>query len=374
VPPSNIVAATIHAAEPFEDSSDDTRPAIVKVGTGKSRATRLVDLALASGVELWHSPAGDPYATLPVDGHREHHRLKAAAVRDWLARRHHSETGEVLSAQAINDAMAVLSGMARFDGMELATAVRVGGGSDAVYLDLGGPTWNAVEITPSGWRMVVDPPVRFVRSVGMLALPEPARGGAIDELRPLLHVASDDDFRLLVGWVLGALRPAGPYPMLSLVGEQGSGKSTVARLVRRMIDPHKAELRAEPRSVDDLMVAAARSRIIALDNLSHVPSWLSDALCRVATGGALTKREHYSNDDEVIIEAVRPRHQQIDRVVLHALVDRVAGGLESAALHPQAAHPGHRLEAPHATLDRQPEMACHSQLEIVVVFGLHGGT
>jgi hypothetical protein len=272
----------------------------------KSQATRLVDLALAAHVELWHSPTGDPYVTLPTDGHREHHRLSTGAVRDWLARRHHAETRGAPGSQAIADALTVLSGMARYDGAEHATAVRVGGGGVAVYVDLGDPTWRAVEITPAGWRVVTHPPVRFVRSRGMLALPEPTRGGSIAELRALVHVASNRDYRLLIGWLLGALRPSGPYPLLSLVGEQGAGKSTAARVVRRLIDPHVAELRAEPRTIDDIMIAATRSRVVALDNLSHLAPWLSDALCRISTGGALTKRELYSDDNETIIEAVRP--------------------------------------------------------------------
>jgi hypothetical protein len=272
----------------------------------KSQGTRLVDLALAAGVKPWHSPAGDSYVTLPADGHCEHHRLSTAAVRDWLARRHHAETRCAPGSQAIADALTVLSGMARYDGAEHAIAVRVGGGCEVVYLDLGDPTWRAVEITPAGWRVVIDPPVRLVRSRGMLPLPEPTRGGSIAELRALVHVASDGDYRLLIGWLLGALRPRGPYPLLSLVGEQGAGKSTAARLVRRLIDPHAAELRAEPRTIDDIMIAATRSRVIALDNLSRLAPWLSDALCRVSTGGALTKRELYSDDDETIIEAVRP--------------------------------------------------------------------
>lgn len=291
----------------------------------KSQATRLVDLALAARVELWHSIAGDPYVTLPADGHREHHRLSTGAVRDWLACRYYADTRRAPGSQAIADALAVLSGMARYGGAEHATAVRVAGGSDAVYLDLGDPSWRAVQITPSGWLVVTDPPVWFVRSRGMLPLPEPSRGGSIAALRELVHVASDGDYRLLIGWLLGALRPTGPYPLLSLVGEQGAGKSTAARLIRRLIDPHVAELRAEPRTIDDIMIAATRSRVVALDNLSHLAPWLSDALCRVSTGGALTKRELYSNDDETIIEAVRPTivTSIADIVTRGDLLDRV---------------------------------------------------
>lgn len=274
--------------------------------TRKSQATHLVDLALNSGVELWHSPAGDSYITLPADGHREHYRLSATWVRDWLARRLYAVTHSTPGSQAISDALSVFSGLARYEGAEHEPSVRIGRRGEAVYLDLGDPTWRAVEITAAGWRIVQDSSARFVRSRGTDRLPEPVPGGSIEELRQLIHLASVDDFRLLVGWLLGALRPSGPYPLLSLVGEQGTGKSTVARMIRRLVDPHKAELRAEPRTVEDIMIAASRSRVVALDNLSHLPPWLSDAFCRVSTGGALTKRELYSNDEETIIEAMRP--------------------------------------------------------------------
>jgi hypothetical protein len=296
-----------------------------------SQATRLVDLAVAAGVELWHSPAGDPHITIPIahqnehhqhehhHHHHEHHRLTTRAVRDWLGRRHYAETGAAPSTQAIQAALLVLAGKARHEGRTHETAVRVAGYGGALYLDLGDPTWRAVEITPAGWWIEARPPVRMLRSRGMLALPVPTSGGSIDMLRELVHVASDDDYRLLVGWLVGALRPAGPYPILSLVGEQGTGKSTAARIKRRLIDPHVAELRAEPRVIDDVMIAAARSRIVALDNLSHLAPWLSDALCRLSTGGALTKRELYTDDDETIIEAMRP-------VIVTSITDIVTRG------------------------------------------------
>lgn len=272
----------------------------------KSQATRLVDLALAAGVELWHAPTGDPHITITSADHREHHRLSSRPVREWLARLHHAETGGAANMQAIASALAVLAGIARHDGAEHATSVRVAGHGGAVYHDLGDPTWRAVEITPAGWWLEPRPPVRMLRSRGMLPLRVPTSGGSIDALRELIHVTSDDDYRLLAGWLIGALRSFGPFPILSLVGEQGAGKSTAARVLRRLIDPHVAELRAEPRVIDDVMIAATRSRIVAIDNLSHLAPWLSDALCRLSTGGALTKRELYSDDDEIIIEAMRP--------------------------------------------------------------------
>jgi hypothetical protein len=54
------------------------------------------------------------------------------------------------------------------------------------------------------------------------------------------------------------------------------------------------------------MIAANNGWLTALDNLSHVPGWLSDALCRLSTGGGFATRALYENDEEAIFDAMRP--------------------------------------------------------------------
>jgi hypothetical protein len=93
----------------------------------------------------------------------------------------------------------------------------------------------------------------------MEALPEPQRGGSVEELRPFMNARTDDDdhdFILSVSWILAALRPRGPYPIDVHNGEQGSTKSTRGRVMRRLIDPNKSDLRKEPKDSDDLLIAA----------------------------------------------------------------------------------------------------------------------
>jgi hypothetical protein len=76
------------------------------------------------------------------------------------------------------------------------------------------------------------------------------------------------------------------------------------------------------------MVAATRSWIVSYDNLSSIPSSLSDALCRLSTGGALTKRTLYTDADETILEAMRP-------TILTAITDVVTRGdlLDRTIIH-----------------------------------------
>jgi hypothetical protein len=140
----------------------------------------------------------------------------------------------------------------------------------------------------------------------MRPLPCPDRGGSIQDLKELVNLKSDDEFKLFVAWLLSTLRPAGPFPILCLNGEQGSAKTTLARIARRLIDPNAADTRTIPKDETDLLIAARNGWIINLDNLSHVRDWLSDALCRVSTGGGFGARQLYTNTDEVLFEAKRP--------------------------------------------------------------------
>jgi hypothetical protein len=130
---------------------------------------------------------------------------------------------------------------------------------------------------------------------------------------------SDEEFMLLWVWLTAALRPVGPYPTLALIGEQGSAKSCLSRLARRLTDPHVSPLRSEPREPQDLMIAACNSWVVTIDNVSSIRPWLSDALCRLATGGGFATRTLYSNDEETFLDAQRP-------VILNGIEDFVTKG------------------------------------------------
>ena len=186
------------------------------------------------------------------------------------------------------------------------TWLRVGELDRKLYLDLGDATWRAVEITAAGWHIVERAPIKFLHRGGMLPLPDPERGESVDLLRGFINVASDQDFRLIVGFLVGALRAGGPYLMLLINGEQGTSKSTLAEMIVNLIDPRIAALRSLPMNERDLAVAADNRWMLAFDNLSKVPDFMSDALCRLSTGGGFGTRELHRDRDEVLFDAKRP--------------------------------------------------------------------
>jgi hypothetical protein len=272
-----------------------------------STATQLVAMAQAAGVTLTKSPDGHAYMTIDQGGRRETLLLRSRAARLWLRLEYYRQQERSAGSQAIEDALGILEGKAHLEGKEVAVHVRLAGQQDRIHLDLADAAHRIIEIDVKGWRLATGEQLPlFRRPRGLLALPMPDEGGKLDDLRQLLNIKDNSDWYLYVAWLVAALRPQGPYPVLCWHGLQGSAKSTHAKFTRLMIDPSAALLRAEPRDPRDVMIAATNGRVVALDNLSHIPSWLSDCLCRLSTGGGFATRELYSDTEETIFEAQRP--------------------------------------------------------------------
>ena len=283
-------------------------------GRGPTQADILIDLAQAA--ELFHAPDGTGFADLDINGHRETWPIRAKGFRRWLARRFFEATQGAPSSEALQSALNVIEAKAHFDAPERAVHIRVGGLDGRLYLDLCDATWRAVEIDATGWRVIDNPPVRFRRAAGMQPLPMPLRGGSVETLRLFLNVKTDAEFVLVVACVLACLRNRGPYPVIALSGEQGSAKSTFSAILRALLDPNTAPLRALPREDRDLFIAASNGHVLVFDNVSGLPAWISDTLCRLATGGGFAVRQLYTDQDEVLFDAARP-------VILNGIEDIV---------------------------------------------------
>jgi hypothetical protein len=295
--------------EAIDEESGDTG------GRGPSQADVLI--GLAQSAELFHAPDGTGFADLVINGHRETWPIRSSGFKDWLMHRYYEETGGAPNGESMQSARGVIQARAHFDAPERAVHIRVGGLNDRLYLDLGDETWRAVEIDGTGWRMIDSPPVRFRRAAGMQPLPIPVSGGSIETLRCFLNVKTDADFVLAISWLLAAFRDCGPYPALVLSGEQGSAKSTFSALLRALLDPNTAPLRALPREDRELFIAANNGHVLAFDNVSGLRDWISDTLCRLATGAGFAVRQLYTDQDEVLFDAARP-------VILNGIEDIVA--------------------------------------------------
>ena len=144
-------------------------------------------------------------------------------------------------------------------------------------------------------------PVLFHRTALTAALPQPERGGSLAELWDLLNVTTEDR-PLVLAWLITALLcPDLPCPVLALLGEQGTGKTTASKRLAALVDPAYPQVRRSPKDGEAWVSAASGSRVVALDNVSAVPDWFSDALCRAVTGDGDVRRRLYSDGDYHVI-------------------------------------------------------------------------
>ena len=225
-----------------------------------------IDITLCE--DLFHTATSTAFADIIVVGHRETWPIHSKRFRAFLRRSHYQATGDAASAAEIRSALDLLEARAQFDGPERTVHIRTAEHDGHAYLDLADEYWRAVDIGPDGWQVVERPPVRFRRPAGMLPLPVPERGGSIETLNSFLNLASRNDFVLVVAWLLAALRSGGPYPLLAVSGEQGSAKTVLSKLLKTLIDPNAAPVRALPREERELMIAANNGYLLAFDNLS----------------------------------------------------------------------------------------------------------
>ena len=256
------------------------------------------------------------YVDIRIGDHRETWPIKSSRCRQWLKRLYYAEHNKVPNAEAVQEALDHLEAVALFEGEERQVELRVAGHAGRIYIDLGTTDWKAIEIDEDGWRVIDDPPVRFRRPAGMRPLPAPTRGGDISTLRSFVNVRDEGDFVLVVCWLLAAMRDRGPYPVLAISGEQGTAKSTLVAILRALIDPNASPLRALPREDRELFIQSNNGWLLAFDNVSRLPAWTSDSLCRLSTGGGFAVRQLHTDQDEILFDACRP-------IVLNGIGDMV---------------------------------------------------
>jgi hypothetical protein len=285
-----------------------------KGGAAESKPDRAQEIVLhvvqpevdRGNLELFHTPSRTAFASVKVKDHYENFEINSGEFRDFLCRAIYKATGEMPPDAVVNKVLRLLRAGALFDSPEYPVFHRIAEANGNVYLDLSDDLWRVVEVTPGGWWLAKDPPVRFIRSSVSRALPVPERGGELDDLFELLNLSKRADEILFLAWLIGALQTHASYPILMLTGSQGSAKSTAERIAAGLIDPAQPQTVSGYSSERDLLIDAQYSHVVAIDNISEIKDHFSDALCRLATGSGLRRRKLYSDSTLFALAAKNP--------------------------------------------------------------------
>ena len=256
-------------------------------------------------VVLFHDEQGNGHIALDIEGHREVRLCKSKAIKNWLSHEIYRTQNKAPGGEVLNSILGVLEGKARFEGQEIKLENRIAWLKDNLLYDLTDKDWQAVEINEDGWKKVNNPPILFKRYPHHKAQVEPSNDGEVRLFLKYINVVNPEHNLLLLVFLISCFIPGFPHVMLVIFGAQGSSKSTLAKLIRQVIDPSLIDVASFPRHHGELIQALAHHHFLFFDNVSHINEDQSDILCKAITGGGHIKRELYENDEDIIYNFMR---------------------------------------------------------------------
>lgn len=267
-----------------------------------SQADRLVALTLGEGVELFHDQQGDGFACVPVGQHREIRRCRSKDFRRWLEWRFWQNESKAPSPDALNAACNAIEARAHFADEEHRLCNRVASRDGEIWYDLADPDWRAVKVASQGWEIATHPPILFRRYGHQRPQVEPVHDGDLHDLLGFVNLRDSSSGLLLLVYLVSCFLPDIPHPILVLHGPQGSAKTTLFKMLGRLVDPSLADVLSFPRDGVELVQQLSHHWAPFYDNISSLPDSVSDILCRTVTGEGFSKRELYSDDEDVIYQ------------------------------------------------------------------------
>ena len=292
------VARYVPSASQSEDRGKTT--SAQKEGKSTSQISRLTQLCEEAGVLLFHDQFKSGFARVPNKRSYEVYRLKSSDFLKWLAYQLWQADRTSPSSDTLQRVLNTLESRASFDGEQRTLWNRVARLDGTIWYDLG---QGAVHITPNHWEIVPDPPILFYRYSHQRQQVYPVPGGSILGLLPSLNLPNiagtlSSTPLLTVVYLVTLLIPEIPHPILAVQGDQGSGKTTLFKIIRDLIDPSETPTLGPQDSLREFVQLASHHWLVWLDNLTKLPDWLSDAMCRCVTGEGFSKRELFSDDDD----------------------------------------------------------------------------
>jgi Bifunctional DNA primase/polymerase, N-terminal len=268
-------------------------------------AQKALELAILQCSELFLDQFGSPYAAVKIGEHTETLPLKSVRFKNWLCKEFYESEDKILNSESVTNVLNVLKARAEFGGIARELYLRVANDSNdpyTIYYDLTNKDWETIRIMGSGWNIENAPTVfrRYSNQQPQVYPTKDYQENIFDKFVRLINVKDEDNKLLLKCYIVTLFIPNIPKPVLMLHGEQGSAKTTLQELIKMLVDPSPIKTVTFPRDITELVQKLMHNYVCYFDNISIVPGWISDQLCRAVTGSGFSKRELYSDDEDII--------------------------------------------------------------------------
>lgn len=310
----------------YEDTEDEEKENQQK--KRKNQADVIVEIALSEKIVLFHNDLKEPFALIPVGSHSEIYPMTSKSFKLWLSNKCYQITGKTVTSESLKGAINTLSGIAIFEGEQFILYNRIAALKGTIYYDLSNKDWKAVQITSKDWQLK-NPPIIFRRYSHQQEQCIPHIEGNIDKLLDYINLKSGNSLLFKV-YIISLFIPNISHPIITLFGERGAAKTTTIKLIKKLVDPSKLEAVTFPKDINELIQKLSHHWFLGYDNISTIPDWISDTLCRVVTGEGFSKRQLFTDDEDIIynfkrcialngINVVATREDLLDRCLLFEL-------------------------------------------------------
>lgn len=264
----------------------------------KGDQTKVILDDVVGSLKLFRDPDGTAYARV---GPRRIMRIDSIEFGDWLRRTAYA-SGVTPSQEQIN----LVVGIARAHAYETVEDVhlRVARKGNRIYVDLCDADDRILVISADGIDLIEEDaecPVVFRRS---RQLPLEMADGSLEDIRSMVNM-DDDQFVVFMACAVKMFFPDTPSPIVNLIGEYGSAKTSTTRVLRSLIDPVSAMVAPGGEKPDDVLIRAWHNYVLTLENMSDLTK-LSDTLCGITTGMGFEVRQLFTNGDLFSIWVRRP--------------------------------------------------------------------
>jgi hypothetical protein len=275
-----------------------------------SKAELVIAVAKDNIVKLFIDEYKEPHVAINVSDHLEILPLSSGRFRHWLSRILYKNEGEVIDSNVFSNALGILKAETIFDsGDTIKLNLRVAEGEDqdqssCWYYDLTNKNWEFIKITSSGWDVIKNSIIfrRYNNQISQVYPDRNYESGIFDRFMKLVNIKADDkdSILLLKCYIISLFIPDIQKVVLILYGSQGAAKSSLQELIKMLVDPSIIKTLTFPRDANEFLQQLSHNYVAYYDNVSTIRGWISDLLCRAVSGSGSSKRQLYTDDDDII--------------------------------------------------------------------------
>lgn len=269
------------------------QPSSIYLERGKINSRNLIKYFL-NNFEFFHNAQKENFILLPdKNNNLRIYNIKSREFAEYINIFLLDNFGIIANTTVLKDTISALTAHASRCSEEH-TYLRCASYNNNIYYDLCNNDLEVIEISKDGYKITNNSPVLFEKSSIEREQVKPSNNGDINKLIPYLNISSED-ILLFIVTLICAFIPNIPHPIFMVHGRMGSGKSTLCRILKELIDPAAADIRPLKKDERDFRHNVLFEYFIPFDNLSSIDTQTSDALCRLVTGETQIDRELFTN-------------------------------------------------------------------------------